>query len=68
MTTYITNDDDTLDYIVWKHYGKTAGVLEQVLNANRHLAGFGAVLPAGVKITLPDITPPANNQKIKIWQ
>ena len=66
--TYTTKDGEVLDYIVWKHYGKTSGILEQVLNANRHLAEYDAVLPAGVEINLPDITPPANNQKIKMWQ
>ena len=25
MTVYVTVDGDTLDYIVWRHYGKTSG-------------------------------------------
>ncbi len=68
MSQYITKDGETLDYIVWKHYGKTDGILEQVLVINRHLARFDAVLPAGVVITLPEITQPSNNNKIKLWQ
>jgi phage tail protein X len=68
MTIYITKDGEILDYIVGKHYGKTAGILEQVLNANRHLAEYDAVLPAGVKINLPELTAPASKQKIKMWQ
>lgn len=55
MTVYVTVDGDTLDYIVWRHYGKTSGVLEQVLEQNRHLRQYDAVLPAGVQITLPII-------------
>jgi len=68
MSLYITKDGDTLDYIVWKYYGKTDGILEQVLVINRHLAQYEAVLPAGVEITLPEITPPSNSNKVKLWQ
>jgi len=68
MAEYITKDNETLDYIVWRHYGATAGILERVLDANRHLVQYDAALPAGVKITLPDITQPSNTNKIKLWQ
>lgn len=68
MTIYTSKDGETLDYIVWKHYGKTAGILEKVLVQNRHLAGYDAVLPAGIQITLPDIVQDTNKQKIKMWQ
>ena len=65
---YTTKDGEVLDYIVWKHYGKTAGILEQVLKINRHLEKYNEVLPIGIAINLPNSAPPANNQKIKMWQ
>jgi phage tail protein X len=65
---YITKDGETLDFICWVHYGRTAGVVEKVLLANRHLAELGAVLPAGVRISLPPIDEPKSNQKIELWQ
>lgn len=68
MTIYTTKDGETLDYIVWRHYGSTDSILEQVLTQNRHLAGYGAVLPAGIKIVLPDIVQNTNKNKIKLWQ
>ncbi len=68
MTIYQTKDGDTIDAICNRHYGYTAGSVEKVLTDNRHLAGYDAVLPAGVKITLPVIEPPKNTQKIKLWQ
>ncbi len=68
MTTYISKDGETLDFICFVHYGRTAGVVEKVLCANRHLADYGAVLPAGVRINLPQIDEPKSNQKIKLWQ
>ncbi len=68
MTIYTTKDGELLDYIVWNQYGTTSGILELVLGLNRHLECYGAVLPAGVQITLPDIPPPTKSQKIKMWQ
>jgi len=65
---YQTNDGETLDFICWRHYGRTAGVVEKVLTANRHLSEHDAVLPAGVRINLPPIDAPKSNQKIKMWQ
>ncbi len=68
MTIYITVDGDVLDLIVHRHYGRTNGVLERVLEHNRHLENYDAILPHGVRIELPVIPKPKNNQKIKMWQ
>ncbi|MFZ4411362.1 MAG: tail protein X [Paracraurococcus sp.] len=59
MQIYLSRRGDVLDWICAKHYGgaPAAGVVERVLAANRGLAGYGAVLPEGLTITLP--TPPA---------
>lgn len=65
---YISKDGETLDFICWLHYGRTAGIVEKVLTANRHLAEADAVLSAGIKITLPKIDEQKSNQKIKLWQ
>jgi phage tail protein X len=54
---YRTSDGDMVDRICWKHYGRTAGTVEAVLEANPGLAARGPVLPAGVIINLPDIVP-----------
>ena len=44
---------DTVDLICWRYYGRTAGVLEQVLDSNRGLAEMGPILPIGNTVTLP---------------
>lgn len=69
MTTiYNTRDGDTVDYIAWKFYGSTANqVVEAVLAANRGLADFGAKLPAGLAITLPEILEPSKSQGVRLW-
>ena len=68
MTTYITREGDTVDYVAWKYYGATTNlVVETVLEANPGLADRGTILPAGVSITLPEITAPARNLGVKLW-
>ena len=44
---------DTVDAVVWRHYGRTAGLVERVLDANPGLADLGPVLPGGTLINLP---------------
>lgn len=67
-----TAQGDTLSYICWRHYKRSSGVFEQVLNANPHLANFGdpvaLVFNAGITITLPVIDEP-NRQAgmVHLW-
>lgn len=59
---------DTLDLICWRYYGRTAGVLEQVLESNRGLAELGPILPMGTMVTLPDQPAQAGNKQIvQLW-
>ncbi|EJQ3119180.1 tail protein X, partial [Salmonella enterica] len=46
---------DTVDALCWRHYGRTQGVTEQVLQANPGLAEYGPFLPHGLQVELPDI-------------
>lgn len=51
---YVSKAGDVLDEILLRHYGAGAeGHLAAVLVANPGVAKHGAVLPAGVAITLP---------------
>ena len=45
---------DTVDALCWRHYGRTQGVTEQVLQANPGLAEYGPFLPHGLQVELPD--------------
>jgi phage tail protein X len=45
---------DTVDAL-WRHYGRTRGVVEAVLEHNAGRAAYGPVLPLGLAIVLPDI-------------
>jgi phage tail protein X len=67
MITYVTKDGDVLDAICWKYYGSTTGIVEKVLEANRHLAELGSIFAAGVKIILPDLTQEEETESVKLW-
>lgn len=63
-----TQQNDTVDALCWRHYGRTAGVVEQVLDANPGLADHGAVLPAGLLVTLPDLQATAPDRPmVQLW-
>lgn len=65
---YTTSDGDSADYIAWKHYGTTEGrVTEQLLDANRGLADFGPLLPAGIQLQLPVLTPDSKPAGVRLW-
>lgn len=57
--TISTLDGDFLDELVTQHYGvgASSAALSAVLAANPGLAAHGPVLPAGVRIVLPDLAP-----------
>lgn len=67
MTKYRTRDGDVLDDICWKHYGKQSKAVEIVLEANRDLADYGKIMPAGIVITLPELPPIPKKQPIRLW-
>ncbi len=68
MASVRAQQGDTVDAICWRHYGRTAGVVEQVLEANPGLADHGPVIPNGTLITLPDAAPQAERrQMVNLW-
>ncbi len=70
MTPYMTSDGDMVDLICRRHYGQTtAGIVEQVLQANPGLADRGAILPMGITIVLPEVQGDALPvvASVKLW-
>lgn len=58
---------DTLDLLLHRYYGYTAGITEQVLALNPRLAELGPVLPIGTLVTLPDAPTQATVTQINLW-
>ena len=63
METARAVQGDTVDAIAWRYYGRTAGVVEQILQANPGLADQGPVLANGTLVALP--TAPATTETAK---
>ena len=60
--------NDTIDSICWRYYGRSTGVVEQVLSANPQLDELGVILPIGTDVLLPDLDSPQNIQpSINLW-
>ncbi len=67
MAAVIAHQGDTLDALCWRHYGRTAGVVEAVLEANPGLADLGPILPHGQRVPLPEQAPQPQTQTVQLW-
>lgn len=69
MKTIIAFQHDTIDAICWREYGRSSGVVEKVLAANPNITNFGAFLPMGTQVVLPDIVeaPQQTKQILQLW-
>lgn len=68
MKTVYALQNDTVDAICWRNYGRSSGVVEAVLEANPRLSQYGPFLPMGIKVELPEITTQQNKtQTIQLW-
>lgn len=63
----IAQQGDTLDAVCYRHYGRTAGVVEAVLLANPGLADKGAILPHGTAIMLPVMATAPVTETVQLW-
>ena len=63
-----TNQNDTVDALCWRFYGRTAGVTEAVLEANPGLADHGPTLPQGLVVNMPEAqTTAPQRQMVQLW-
>ncbi|EKS7111456.1 tail protein X [Enterobacter ludwigii] len=58
---------DTLDAICARYYGRMAGVVETVLNANSGLAELGVILPHGTPIDMPEVDSAPTKESVNLW-
>jgi len=59
---------DAVDQLVWRRRGRTAGLVEQVLDTNPGLAARGMLLDAGTTFTLPAAPAAAPmRETVKLW-
>lgn len=73
MAEYITKTLERLDKICEKRYGDTEDdKVMKIIAANPHIEEYGILLPAGLKVILPNIatTPAASTpiiEQIRLW-
>ena len=68
MAVYRTRDGDMVDAICRRYYGIESGTVEAVLEANPGLADYGAVLPAGILVELPELPQSLKTiDTVKLW-
>lgn len=69
MQQVISLQNDSIDSICWRYYGRSLGVVELVLQANPQLAQFDAILPMGTTVNLPHIdSPKQQKNSIQLWE
>lgn len=67
-TAIRTIQNDTVDALCWRFYGRTAGVSEAVLEANPGLADHGPILPQGLVVNMPEAQATApQRQMVQLW-
>ena len=55
VTSVTSIAGETVDLICRRRYGDESGYVEAVYDANRGIAKYGPILPAGVVIVLPEV-------------
>lgn len=64
----VTHQGDTVDALCFRHFGRTQGLVEAVLELNPGLAEHGPILPHGLPVDLPDTpTQQTKTQLLKLW-
>lgn len=62
-----SQQSDTVDQLCWRHLGRTAAVVEALLDINPGLAALGPILPTGTLVTLPDIPITTTRPTVQLW-
>ncbi|WGE76092.1 tail protein X [Actinobacillus equuli] len=69
MTTLIALQDDTLDSVIFRHYGTTEGLVELALEYNPQLSDM-PILEMGQQVEMPDdddIYKPIAASTVQLW-
>lgn len=68
MATQIrTQQNESVDALCWRHYGRTQGAVEAVLQANPGLARQGLILPQGILVLMPTLSAPPPKTTVSLW-
>lgn len=66
MRVVVSHEGETLDALLWRATGRI-DILAAVLDANPHLARLPILLPAGVRIAIPDPPKTPTRKVVRLW-
>ncbi|WP_432256086.1 tail protein X [Limimaricola sp. AA108-03] len=68
VRSYRSSEGDTVDLLVWRHYGRLDGrLVERVLEVNPGLAAQGPILPAGIEVVMIEDPGPGEIETVRLW-
>ena len=67
MRRYVSAQGDRIDQVCQAYYGYQLGAVETVLTANPGMAAYGAILPLGVTLHLPELAPTLKPAPQDVW-
>lgn len=68
MRTVYAHQGETLDALLYRVVGATAGITEQVLELNPGLADQGPILAEGTAVLIPEAPPQTRRiETIQLW-
>lgn len=68
MKVVRSRDGDTVPLILWLALQRDDDEAEEALyDLNHGLEQYGPVLPAGIEITLPELSAPAPAKVVNVW-
>lgn len=59
--------NETLDQLCWRIFGRTAGIVERLYQNNPHLCELPLHLPHGTAVNVPEQAPAAARLRINRW-
>ncbi|MEO3714002.1 tail protein X [Roseateles flavus] len=67
MRVVHAQQQDSIDSIAWRYYERSSGVVEAIVKANPELVAFGAFLPQGTPVKLPDLPSSSIKPTVQLW-
>lgn len=59
--------NETLDQLCWRIFGRTAGIVEQLYRHNPRLCELPLRLPHGTAVNVPEQAPATARRRINLW-
>lgn len=59
--------NETVDEIAYRLFGRTKGLVEIIYNNNPKLCQLPAKLPLGTQVIIPDSVPQSEKKQVKLW-